>query len=71
MAAKMSEEARRNQSKAQLEWHKENYDAIKFSVKKGKREAYKRLAEAKETSLAGLIQDALDCEYEKTFGEKP
>lgn len=52
-------------------WHAENTENLSIGLRKGKRDAYKRLAAARGVSVAGMIQEYMDREYEATFGEPP
>lgn len=46
--------------KATQKYNSRVYEQVSFSVKKGKREVYKQLAESRGQSLAGMISGLLD-----------
>ena len=62
---KMSPEAVKKNNEAIARWKVEHTDNLSVSVRKGKREAYKRLAQLRGTSVSALIQDYLDGECRK------
>lgn len=67
----LSPDAAQRQKDAIAAYHAENYENLSVHLRKGKREAYKKLAAARGVSLSFLIQDYLDREHEKEFGSKP
>lgn len=58
----LSPEAIANNAHAIARWKKANIDNLSIGVRKGKREAYKQLAEVRGTTLSRLVQDYLDAE---------
>jgi len=62
---KMSSKAIENQNKAIARWKVEHTDNLSLSLRKGKREAYKKLAELRGTSVSTMIQDYMDGECER------
>ena len=66
----LSPEAREKEREAQRAWHRENYEYINISARKGLRAKYNALAEAHGMTLSSYVRDILDGEYEKTFGKK-
>lgn len=62
---KMSPKAIENQNKAIARWKVEHTDNLSLSLRKGKREAYKKLAELRGTSVSKMIQDYMDGECER------
>ena len=62
---KMSSAAIANQNAAIARWKLEHTDNLSVSLRKGKREAYKKLAELRGTSVSAMIQDYLDRECER------
>ena len=62
---KMSPAAIANQNRAIARWKVEHTDNLSVSLRKGKREAYKRLAELRGTSVSKMIQDYMDEECER------
>lgn len=67
----LSPEAKAKQDAAIAAWRRKNMENLSITLKKGKREAYKRLAAARGTSVTGMIQSYLDSEFRKEFGEDP
>lgn len=63
--AKLSPEAAAKQTAAVRRWHLENYENMSVCLRKGKRDAYRRLADLRGSSVSKLIQDFLDAECEK------
>lgn len=63
--AKMSPAAIANQNAAITRWKLEHTDNLSISLRKGKREAYKKLAELRGTSVSRMIQDYMDAECER------
>lgn len=59
---KLSPEAQARQNAATEAWHRENTEVLKFTirVRAGCAGAYKQLAAARGTSLAGIIKSYLD-----------
>ena len=68
---RLSPEAAAKQAEQIAAYHAEHYENLSIGLKKGKRDAYKRLAAARGESVAGMIQAYMDAEYEKQFGELP
>ena len=68
---RLSPEAAAKQAEQIAAYHAEHYENLSIGLKKGKRDAYKRLAAARGESVAGMIQAHMDAEYEKQFGELP
>lgn len=62
---KMSPKAIANQNRAIARWKVEHTDNLSVSLRKGKREAYKRLAELRGTSVSAMIQAYMDGECER------
>jgi len=69
--AKLSPEAAANQAAAVAAYHAEHYENLSLHLKKGKREAWKKLAEARGENVSGMIQAYMDAEYRREFGEDP
>lgn len=65
--AKLSPESKARQDAAIARWKVEHYENLSIGLRRGKREAYKRLAAARGTSVSAMIQQYMDAEYEKTF----
>ncbi len=63
--AKMSPAAIANQNAAIARWKVEHTDNLSVSLRKGKREAYKRLAELRGTSVSAMIQAYMDGECKR------
>lgn len=63
--AKMSPTAIANQNAAIARWKLEHTDNLSLSLRKGKREAYKKLAELRGTSVSAMIQAYMDGECER------
>ena len=59
---KMSPAAIANQNRAIARWKVEHTDNLSVSLRKGKRDAYKKLAELRGTSVSGMIQAYMDAE---------
>lgn len=51
-------------------WKSEHYENLSVPLKKGKRDAYKRLAASRGLSVSAMIQAYMDGEYKKEFGEE-
>ena len=68
---KLSSEADAKNKEAIRRWKLENIENLSVGLRKGKRDAYKRLAEARGTSVSNMIQSYMDAEYEKEFGSPP
>ena len=66
----LSPEAMAVMVEAQKRWHKENYETMCISMRKGLRAQYAALAEAHGLTLSTYVRGLLDAEYEKTFGRK-
>ncbi len=54
-----------SQKKATIKYMRENLDDIRFRVKRGKKEEYKKYAESHGKSLSSLIIELLDREMQK------
>lgn len=67
--ANLSTEAKSKQDAAIAAWKVAHIENLSIGLKKGKRDAYKRLAAARGTSVSAMIQDYMDREYRKEFGE--
>lgn len=61
----LSPEAAARQRAAQKAWLAENTTKVTFSWRKEKVELYKALAQARGSSLSGLIQELLDRECKR------
>lgn len=68
---KMSPKAIENQNKAIARWKVEHTDNLSISLRKGKREAYKKLAELRGTSVSAMIQAYMDSECHREGVELP
>lgn len=68
---KMSPAAIANQNAAIARWKVEHTDNLSVSLRKGKREAYKRLAELRGTSVSAMIQAYMDGECQREGVELP
>lgn len=68
---KMSPEAVKKNNEAIAKWKVEHTDNLSVSVRKGKREAYKRLAQLRGTSVSAMIQEFMDAECRKEGLELP
>ena len=62
---KLSPEAAARQAAAIAEWHLKNIENLSIGVRKGKREAYKKLAEIRGTSVSAMVQEYMDGECRK------
>ena len=69
--ARLSPEAAAKQAEQIAAYHAEHYENLSICLKKGKRDAYKRLAAARGESVSGMIQAFMDEEYRREFGEDP
>ena len=67
---KLSPEAAKRQAESIAAYHAEHYANLSLHLLKKKREAYKRLADARGESVSGMIQRYMDAEYFKEFGEE-
>lgn len=67
--AKLSTAAAERQTAAVEAYHAANYENLSLHMRKGKRDAWKRLAEARGTSMSAMIQDYMDGEYRREFGK--
>lgn len=61
----MSPAAIANQNAAIARWKVEHTDNLSLSLRKGKREAYKKLAELRGVSVSAMIQRYMDAECAK------
>lgn len=50
---------------SQNRWKAEHYENLSIALRKGKRDAYKALAEKRGTSVSGMIQTYMDEELRK------
>ncbi len=66
----MSPEATAKNNEAIKAWKLKNIDNLSIGLRKGKREAYKRLAAARGTTVSAMIQQYMDREYKKEFKEE-
>ncbi len=66
---KLSPVAAERQAEAIAAYHSEHYENLSLHLKKGKRDAWKRLAEARGASMSAMIQTYMDGEYQKEFGQ--
>lgn len=66
---KLSPVAAERQAEAIAAYHSEHYENLSIHLKKGKRDAWKRLVEARGTSMSAMIQDYMDGEYRREFGQ--
>lgn len=66
----LSPEAKEKNQKAITAWKIENMENLSIGLRKGKREKYKRLAAARGLSVSGMIQQYMDAEFIKEFGEE-
>lgn len=62
---KLTPKAAANNAAAIARWHAENSENLSVSLRKGKRDAYKRLAQKRGQSVAGMIQAYMDAECAK------
>ena len=67
----LSDDAKEKQSAAIAEWKKKNIENLSVGLRIGKRDAYKRLASARGTSVSAMIQAYMDEQYRKEFGKDP
>lgn len=67
----LSPEAKEVERQNQIRWHKEHYETMCISMRKGLRAQYAALAEAHGLTLSTYVREVLDAEYEKTFGKSP
>lgn len=63
----LSKAAKEKQGKAIDEWHRDNIENMSIGLQKGKRDAYKRVAERRNTSVSSMIQKFMDGESRKDF----
>ena len=61
----LSPEAAAKNADAISRWHVANYENLSVCLRKGKRDAYKRLAAIRGTSVSAMIQSYLDAECRK------
>lgn len=66
---KLSPVAAERQAEAIAAYHSEHYENLSIHLKKGKRDAWKRLAEARGASMSAMIQNFMDGEYRREFGK--
>lgn len=62
---RLSPEAAARQNEAIARWKLEHTENLSISLRKGKRDAYKRLAQKRGQSVAGMIQAYMDAECAK------
>ena len=67
----LSPNAARRQAESIAAYHAEHYENLSLHLRKGKRDAWKRLAESRGTSMSTMIQAYMDTEYEREFGAPP
>ena len=60
--AKLSPEAIKKNNEAIVRWKLEHTENLSISLRKGKRDAYKQLAELRGTSVSSMIQTYMDAE---------
>ena len=65
----LSADAKKKQDAAIAAWKLANVENLSIGLRKGKRDAYKRLAAARGVSISAMVQEYLDAEYLKEFGE--
>lgn len=65
---KLSPAAKAKQDAAISAWKVAHTENLSVGLRKGKRAAYRELAEARGTSVSAMIQRYMDAEYEKQFG---
>lgn len=60
----LSPDAAERQALATREWHAENTELLKFTVRvpKGRRSAYRELAQARGESLTSIVKSYLDAQ---------
>ena len=68
---KLTKEADAKNRAANAAWKQAHIENLSIGLRIGKRDAYKRLAEARATSVSAMIQNYMDEEYRKEFGEDP
>jgi hypothetical protein len=68
---RLSPEAAARQNEAITRWKLEHTENLSISLRKGKRDAYKRLAAARDTSVSAMIQDYMDAECAKSCVQLP
>lgn len=61
----LSPEAQKKQNESIVRWKLEHTENLSVSLRKGKRDAYKRLATGRGTSVAAMIQSYMDAECAK------
>ena len=61
----LSPEAKAKNEAAIAKWHLEHYENLSIALKKGKREAYKKLAAKRGISVSAMIQEYMDGECAK------
>lgn len=66
----LSQDAKQKNDAAIKAWKQANMENLSIGLRKGKRDAYKRLAQARGVSVSGMIQAYMDAEYRKEFGEE-
>ena len=69
--AKLSPDAVKSNNEAIARWKAENIDNLSIGLRKGKRDAYKRLAAVRGTSVSSMIQTYMDEECRKQGIELP
>ena len=62
----LSPEAVQRNNEAIARWKAENIENLSIGLRKGKRDAYKRLAAARGTSVSAMIQSYMDAECRKS-----
>ena len=68
---KLSPDAAANQAEAIKRWKLENTENLSICLRTGKRDAYKKLAAKRGTSVSALVQDYMDAQCRKEGIELP
>lgn len=63
---KLSPDAAQRNNEAIARWKAENIENLSIGLRKGKRDAYKRIAAARGTSVSAMIQTYMDEECRKS-----
>ncbi|MBR7146477.1 MAG: hypothetical protein IKD11_02005 [Oscillospiraceae bacterium] len=69
--AKVTPRAKASTDAAIARWKAENIENLSLGLRKGKRDAYKRLAELRGTSVSAMIQSYMDEECRKAGIDLP
>lgn len=67
----LSASAKGKNDRAIKRWKTEHYENLSIGLRNGKRDAYKKLAETRGTSVSAMIQNYLDDECRKAGIELP